>query len=224
MSYHRSSHGRRSSHYSPSRSPPLTPPPLNLVGSPYWRAPLPPVSDGDHFAAFPPPLYYPPTPITLHPYLRYSFTPTVDCDLSQHPSTITTAHDHHPLPLFTLAEPATNPPLPTLTIVSSSLPRPIEVSARKPGSFVSVSDVFMTLHHALSMAVSPIEYPPPLSPGGALFRPHAAYDYRSSPSSPHWHAYERPSLRRIDFLSGRTRFMGLSAMGREPGTWVLTTA
>ena len=213
-------------HYSPSRSPPLTPPPLNLVGSPYSRAPLPAVPEADLFAFYPQPLCRQTIPIVIHSCLRCSLSgpPNVNCDLSRHPSTITTSHDHRPLPIITLAEPATNPALPTLTIVSPNLPWPIVVSAQKPGSYVSVSDVFMALHHALSIPVSPLEYPSPSSsPGGVLFRGHGVYDHRSSPPSPHWHAYERPSLRRIDFLSGRTRFMGLSAMGRDPGTYVLST-
>jgi hypothetical protein len=205
-------------HYTPPcslpTSPPLTSPPLKHAGSPYERSPLPPVPED----------YSPPLP-SINRILRYSLKPNVSFDLLHHPSTITTLPDHRLLSLRTLAEPATNPPLPHMTVVSPHLPWSITISPplpHKANKFVTVSDVLVTLHRALALTVTVTEYGN-LPSEDAVVRVNAAWERRVKDITD-GRAREierRKGVKRCDFLMDRHRFLGLSKMGRDPDVFVL---
>jgi hypothetical protein len=159
----------------------------------------------------------------MHPLLRYSFTPTIHFNLLHHPSSITTLPDHRPPALLTFTEPATSPPLPSLTIISPPLPWSIIVHPQRPNKFVTVSDVLLALHRALSLPAAADYYDTP-PPHDTWSRATAAFEHRVQ-TLPNWHAQEGErvqGVRRIDFLRGRTCFLGLSRMGKDPGLWVLS--
>ena len=173
--------------------PPLTPPPLKHFGSPYARVPLPPVPE-DYSAP------------SINPILRFSTT-NILFNLILHPLSIPTHPDHRPLSLYELSEPATNPPLPEMTIVSPHLTSPIVVLPSPPQTFVSVSDVLVTLRHAVTFA----EYGN-LSSRDAISSVHVAEANEVGMCK---------VSKRIDFLMDRHHFNGLSRVGKHPELFVL---
>jgi len=196
--------------YPQSTPPPLAPPPLNHAGSPYARSPLPLVPEV---------LYS--SPPSVHPVLRYSLKPNISFDLIFHPSTITTLPDHRPLPLHTLTEPATNPPLPHITVISPHLPWPIIIQV-PPNKYITVSDVLLTLHRFLALTVTVDEYGN-IPSEDAVHRINTAFERRLKEIHDRI-AREQERFKgwkRIDFLADRRRFLGLSRMGRDPDLFVL---
>jgi hypothetical protein len=197
----------------PSLPPLLTPPPLKHVGSPYARSPLPPVPE-DCLASS----------LSMNRVLRFALKPHISFDLHVHPSTIATLPDHRPLSLYTLSEPATQPPLPLITVVSPHFPWSITVTPPLPNKakkYITVSDVLVTLHRTLNLSVTPDEHNS--IPSGAVSRVNAEYERRlkNITSRREREAERRKGIKRIDFLIGRYRFLGLSKMGKDPEVFVL---
>ncbi|KAJ8521153.1 hypothetical protein ONZ45_g2100 [Pleurotus djamor] len=173
----------------PSSSGLQTPPSLMHFGSPYNTKPLPNM------------------PVQLHPTLCYSLAPPLNYNISCHPSTVTPAHPS--LPNTVLNEAATRPPLPFISIVCKHIPWRLDVRSSN-GSFVTVSDVFNGLYHALRLGATKAEFDqlPPTSQN----RVSTAYNLRYSRIlSVHDRELEKQKgLKRIDFFGEHHRFMGLS--------------
>jgi hypothetical protein len=179
---------------SPSHIPPQHRQPLHA------SIPLPAVHDhGDRCHT---------TLISLHPILQCSSTRTVAFDLHHHPQPFTT------IPSHALTEPATNPPLPCLSISTRYLHSSIVVlPSQHP--FVTVSDVFHTLHHTLSLGASQDE----LCGLPSDIRPHvhAVYERRVQAHAD-WRSSEwerQCGIRKIDLFLGRTRFLGVSMTANQ---------
>jgi hypothetical protein len=209
--HHPSTSQRPLSSRSPSSSPPLTPPPLNYSRSPYARSPLPPVPEE----------CYPCSPPSINRVLRYALKPSIIFNLLHHPSTVTTLPDYCPLSHHTLSEPATHPPLPRITIISPHLPWSITVTSSLPNmanSFVTVTDVLVTLHRTLNLFTTPGEYKK-IPSEEMMTRVNAAYERRLKDTAGWGQRCE--GVKRVDFLMGRHRFSGLSTMGKEPTIFVL---
>jgi len=184
--------------------PPLTPPPLKHVGSPYARVPLPPVPE-DYSAP------------SINPILRFSTT-NIFFNLILHPLSIPTHPDHRPLSLHELSEPATCPPLPQMTIFSPHLSSSVVVLPTPPSEFVAVSDVLVTLQQFLDHVVTVTEYGNLLSKGGInAAHGHIAY-------SAHWQTHEVGTckgIKRVDFLMDHHHFNGLSRVGGHLELFIL---
>lgn len=138
-------------------------------------------------------------PSALHPVLEYRGNekePILEVDLSRPSATII----EPPSWRGCLDAPATYPALPSLTVSCSGLPWPIVVHAASNGHFVTVHDVFSTIHWVLQEPV----------PGGNK-KPIGLWgDERT---------LDGLLRRRIDWLERRVIFMGLVASQGEGETW-----
>jgi hypothetical protein len=122
---------------------------------------------------------------------------------------------HHSLDF--LAEPATSPPLPSLTLTCDpSLPWRFEVRRSLPNRFVTVYDVLQTLSAKLRTPVSGTEM--------IVFITEETFDSIveafelrvNTISDIHEREEQRAKfVRRIDCLMGRTRLLGLQWVGAE---------
>ncbi|KAJ7064006.1 hypothetical protein C8F01DRAFT_1367440 [Mycena amicta] len=152
----------------------------------------------------------PRTHAVAHRALAHSgdHSPLLHYDLSLPPSTMTA---HNNLPTSVLHEPATYPPQRTLLLASPHLPYAISVSASSPSGFVTVADVLSGLHVALRARVSKEEFEA-LGSHRAMRRVSEAYTARYMRLQGHrGYADEKSGgVRRIDLLTGHTRFRGLS--------------
>jgi hypothetical protein len=195
----------------PSSGGPFTP-----QHTTYYSTPLPPVSE----------LYPSPArgPVRIHPALGFAAHPTYAWDVTYHPTTTRT-----PLPANVLAEPATNPPLPSITIISPYLPWSIAITPSASQhklntisgtpAYVTVADVLSTLYRALRLAVRQAEYDklPSLE---AKHSVNEAYQARCRGSEQEL----RKGVKRVDFLGTRKKFMGLSSSRAGPNVWVLNVS
>ena len=194
-----------------SSTGPITPP-QHPPALPYHSASYAPVHK-----AFP--SRRPVAPMGLSTSLAVSHRPAIKYDVSVHPSSATAHHGHiHAI----LAGPATNPPVPLLTIISPQLPWPIPVHA-PPRAFVSVSDVLIAIYHTLRKHITEHEYNSLLS-YGARKRVKEAYEHRYLCAHDRRASAEekKGGLRRVDFLMGRTRLLGLSPTMDGPLVWSLS--
>lgn len=208
--------------------PPLSPPPLVHARSPYACAPLPPAG---------------PVPIQpavgrtrfslavgsvrINPILGLDKNPAIIYDVSLPPSFITTSR-YEPLSSLALSQPATQPPLASMTIFPSNLPWPITIpaSSPKPGAFVSVSDVVTAIYRTLRLNVTKLEFDS-LPSADARHRVNAMYEHRCRRAGERGkQAYEeerQKGLKRIDFLMGRNTFLGLSRRDMSTDGFMLNT-
>ncbi|KAF8959348.1 hypothetical protein BDZ97DRAFT_1400172 [Flammula alnicola] len=213
-------------------SPSLTISSLPSSSSP--DLPTPPPEEDDDYQ----PSVYPRTPyatnIDLYPdvvipkqmqiHFLLAFTPYLEpafhYDLSRPP----TNADY---PAHAFSEPATSPPMPSLTITSPFLKFNIEVTPSSPthGAYVTVTDVLLTLYRELRLAIHPIEYAE-LSDGEIKQGVDAAYYVRCGRiRDPDERAREeKKGIKKIDLLMGNTRFMGLSGTLSGPDVWELNVA
>ncbi|KAG6860027.1 hypothetical protein C0995_000312 [Termitomyces sp. Mi166 len=163
-----------------------------------------------------------PEPACLHVLLQLSSSPLLNFDLRQSPSTITS--HHRVIQLRALSEPATQPGLAALTIVIPHLPWSATVYPSHRGAFVSVDDVLEQLHAMLCMNISAEEFH--LLPSDTdRYRVTVAYEqrYRRIRGSRKYEDEKSGGVRRIDFLMGHIKFMGLSPSATWPDAWVLHT-
>lgn len=189
----------------PVSSEPITPPPLSFIGSPYACSPLPSI------------------PATIHPLLAVSNTPSLIYDMSRHISSLRPSHPS--LSPHRLAEPATEPPLPSLTIVCPHLPWRINVKARQQNGYITVADVMDGLYRALRLNSTEAEFK--LLPSHDMkHRVNEAYKqrYRRASDVTEYEHEKAQGLRRVDFLGGKNTFMGLSSTGEGAGVWQLNVS
>jgi hypothetical protein len=97
--------------------------------------------------------------------------------------------------------------------VSPHLPWRITVTASHGRKYVTVSDVLVTLHRRLAVSVT--EY-------GTDVVVRAAYERRVEVTGKRSREAERrKGVKRIDFLMGQDRFLGLSMTGDDSDVFVL---
>jgi hypothetical protein len=195
-------------------------------------------------------IYYPfLTPTTLnairaHPVIAYNNSiPHLSFDVSMPPSVLSTpssslsgnqrvgvpSHINQPnlatigFDPAVLNDPATYPPLPSITLVSDLLPWSIHVEASQtyPVPVVTIFDVLQTLYITLRIPIVPCEWTCLPSPTQLLIsvafyrRLDGITDYNTRESQ------RRKGVRRIDFLTGRTRLLGLTPVVDKPGLFVV---
>ena len=160
-------------------------------------------------------------PVRPHPVLQFSHSPVLKFDVTQPPSTIST--HHRGVSLRILSEPATDPPLPNLTIISPLLPWATNIAAPR-GAFVTVGDVLHGLYRSLRINISSQDFHSLQSKD--RIRVTTAYEQRCKcvRGTREYEHERRGGVRRVDFLMGHTQFTGLSSTNRGPGYWVLNTS
>lgn len=184
----------------PSTPGPLTPPPLTPLG-----LGLPASLDDST-----------PGVVRINPILGFSTHPFISLDLRDHPSSTSLSPSE-------IAQPATKPSLSVMRIVSPYLPWQITIPASS-GTVVTVGDVLGGLCAALRFNVKERE-----------FDDMPSYDYRRRTSK----AYlarcarfvgvradeeKRQGVKRVDFLMGMNRWMGLSSTTLGPDVWQLVVS
>lgn len=163
-------------------------------------------------------------PAHLHTLLQASHSPIINFDISQHPSTITS----HRVGLSQrmLDEPATSPPLTTMTLFSPYLRWSIVITAStgRRGGFVTVGDVLDGVYRSLRNNITSAEF---YSLPGEKERRRVtkAYEqrYRRIHGEREYDDEKRRGVRRVDFLMGNTRFIGLSPAPHSRDAWILNT-
>ncbi|KAH6908451.1 hypothetical protein BKA70DRAFT_1279764 [Coprinopsis sp. MPI-PUGE-AT-0042] len=223
-------------------SPPtLAPPPLMYSHSGSSASSAGPITPPQYVNQLPGPMPYNPTDFTLAPYPqpRYRHTsssrsaqlhryldasgghPPIHYNLLD-PPTSASRHQRS-LPHHSLSEPATNPPLSSLTIKSENLPwhlRIVPSSSRV--AYVTVQDVIDQLYGTLRSNIGQSDY----DRMGSAERKMAirAYEdrYRRFRERREYEYEKAGGMKRIDMLMSRTRFIGLSRT-KEPGVFVLNT-
>jgi len=207
--------------------------PQNPVSSfPAALTPITPPSTGYGLPGPSPyPLSYPPQnqpvmsvqyadPVHAHPLVDRS---VVTYDLMEHPSTITT-HNNYSLSTRTLREHATTPPLPFLTITSIHLPWTIKVYASN-GVYVTLEDIFDSIYRTLRTNITSAEFNM-FSTQDDQRRATRAYEkrYRRLRNTRAYEEEKRGGMKRVDFLMGHTKFLGISNSSRRSDEWQLRVA
>ncbi|KAJ7744737.1 hypothetical protein DFH07DRAFT_834234 [Mycena maculata] len=167
-------------------------------------------------------LAIPTSPITqIHLLLSFMpFTPpNVHYDLA-HP-----LHTINPQLTPSFLDPATFPPLPALSVLCRHINWPILVSPSRPGGFVSVLDVFTSVYASLRLAVRRAEYDA-LPSGDARHSVDNAYfaRCRAVADENERQIETLKGVKRVDFLMGRTQFLGLSGPLEAAHTWELNVS
>ncbi|KAH0581085.1 hypothetical protein J132_02931 [Termitomyces sp. J132] len=183
--------------------------PFSPLTSPY--APLTPPSPSNSLPSspfIPPPFLRPAiTPPRIHPLLQFHRIPILNFDLRQPPSAITSNHQR--LSRQILYEPATSPPLRSLTIIIPDLPWTVTVRASH--EYVTIQDVLDELYYSLRRNISAREFHA-LPNDQARRKVAMAYEqrYRRITSPREYEDEKRLGVIRVDFLMGRNKFLGLS--------------
>ncbi|KAJ4472968.1 hypothetical protein J3R30DRAFT_3513047 [Lentinula aciculospora] len=159
-----------------------------------------------------------PVPTRVHSLLAYSHHPVINYDVSLPTSTITTTHTG--LSTTSFSEPAVYPPVSSLTINIPHHIWSISVHASFNGHYVTVNDVFTAVYQSLRKNVSSAEYHAIPSKKDAE-KVRMAYEtrYRRLRDRNAYQSEKQQGLKRVDFLTGHTHFMGLATSG---GAWVLS--
>ncbi|KAK7441526.1 hypothetical protein VKT23_016516 [Stygiomarasmius scandens] len=172
----------------------------------------------------PPPLMIPEAATKLHYLLAYiPFQhPAVYYDLSLHPSTVERYHS-----TSVLSESATDPPMPSLIVTCPHLNWELFItpSLDSRRSYVSVSDVFHSLYSGLRAAVHPVEYEA-LPSQDTVNNVNQAYFSRCRNIGDYYTQLEeqKKGVKRVDFLMGRNRFLGLSSRRGDTRIWELNVS
>jgi hypothetical protein len=117
-----------------------------------------------------------------------------------------------------LLEPATNPPTPYLQVRCATLPWAIEIVC-KTTTFVTILDILAQLYTSLRLTVSEKEF----NMESLESQREISAAFRQRVTRDPWTAAveEKKGLKRIDFLKGHNRFMGLSSTKLGPDMWAL---
>ncbi|PFH49078.1 hypothetical protein AMATHDRAFT_5224 [Amanita thiersii Skay4041] len=163
----------------------------------------------------------PDSQIRLHPLLSFSTSPLSRYDLMDAPSMMTSHHVR--ISSRELAEPATSPPVQSMTIVSPHLLWKIRVAPRSTSKrFITVADVLNAIYENLRTNITGAEFAA-LPTEKDMARATSAYKqrYRRQRDSRAYEEEKKKGMKRVDFLMGFTRFMGISYAGLGSNYWML---
>lgn len=191
-----------------SSSGPITPPSSNA-----FNAPLPPTF-GNH------------APVQINPLLGFhAYSPKLSYDVSFPPDTSSATATGAHLSQHETNDHATYPPLPKLEVCHELLPWTITIRASHPERGVSCADVLETLYRTLRRPVTPAEFDSLPSPDMKKRVTSAWMSRCGRIRDPAQHENEKQKgVKRVDFLLGRHRMLGLSSTKRGPHVWVLNTS
>ena len=164
-------------------------------------------------------------------------TSAITYDFRDPISTARTTHNNQRLSIESLRQSAFIPSLSHATITSSYLPWTIKVYASN-ASYITLQDVFSSIHSVLRTNITSAEFH--LLPSHHhRERAVRAYErrYRRLRHQPHSdfssdnqinkesESEKRAGMKRIDFLMGHTKFLGISCIGCQPNDeWNLHVA
>ena len=159
-----------------------------------------------------------------HPLLK---TSALSYDLRDPTPTATTTHKNHPLSIETLHEPAFIPPLSHITITSSYLPWTIKV-APSSSPCITIQDILTSIYSALRTNITSTEFQLLPSDHDRKRAIHA-YERRYRRLQRRIRgeflkasqAEKRGGMKRVDFLMGYTKFLGISRKGSSNDEWNL---
>ena len=164
--------------------------------------------------------------VAIHPLLAFHpYVPPIVYDASQPPHTLAPNTHASPLSLPARAfdEPATQPSMHTMTLLIEQFPWRLVVPPTK--HYVSVRDLVEALYCFLRHPVLPSEYSA-LPTQKLKDEVSIAFHNRCgrAPSKEAADEQYQKGVKRMDFLRGRTRFMGLSSTKVGPDVWILNLA
>ncbi|KAJ7499241.1 hypothetical protein FB451DRAFT_1204772 [Mycena latifolia] len=199
-----------------SASPPLmTPPPFSHSRSLYACAPLPPLNG---------------MPGSIHDVLSGARgRHMLAFDVSYDPAYTVSASSG--LSPRVLAEPATTPPLPCVTISCDLFPWRVAIypSSSKPGAYVTVADVLNGIYRDLRHRLRKEELATMSASQPFMASVHQTFYHRCNmlaravdPAAADSEA--RKGIRRIDFLLGKHTFCGLLPTSETPDVWKLVVS
>ncbi|KAF8645130.1 hypothetical protein AX16_007958 [Volvariella volvacea WC 439] len=153
-------------------------------------------------------------PVSIHLLLGLSSSPPLQLNVSIDPALSSPA-----ISPTVLNQPATEPPLPSLFLRCRHLPWIITIQASpKRAPFVTILDVITGIYQALQQPASKEEYlREDQNRQLAIAR---AFEARTAHNPQEY----RRGLKRIDFLDGRHRFIGISKTDEGPQVWKLSVA
>ncbi|KAF8200086.1 hypothetical protein BJ912DRAFT_844203 [Pholiota molesta] len=151
-----------------------------------------------------------------HPYLDIQ---GISWDMMDHPSTM--SRNHHSISGRAWKEPATSPPLPSMSITIANFPWKFIVYA-STHNYVTFEDVVGTIYMSLRKNIKETEFRTVASATDQR-RATRAYQqrYRRQRSTALYEEEKRGGMKRVDFLMERTRFAGLSNTLRRADEWNL---
>ncbi|EIW78106.1 hypothetical protein CONPUDRAFT_36415, partial [Coniophora puteana RWD-64-598 SS2] len=125
------------------------------------------------------------------------------------------------IPAHALREPATNPPMAALTLKCEMLPWQLTIWPSGGASVVTVSDVLEQLYRFLRLGATAEEYKalPSQAHRDAVAEAYRARCMRAGAAS--FEIERRKGLKRVDFLVGHTKFLGLICTKLGPNVWAL---
>ncbi|KAF7333078.1 hypothetical protein MVEN_02372600 [Mycena venus] len=158
--------------------------------------------------------------LQAHNLIAFSNHPVLKCDMSLHPSSISTHHAG--LSDTSLTEPAVYPPQPAISLVTPHLPWRIDVPASN-GVYVTVRDVLNSIYHNLRTNVTAAEFDA-LGTQRLMQRVSAAYKQRCERLRGHkgYGEEQAMGIKRVDFLMGYTRLQGISPTAGAHDIWQLS--
>ncbi|KAF4583620.1 hypothetical protein EYR38_002375 [Pleurotus pulmonarius] len=154
-----------------------------------------------------------------HPAL-HGPPPSVHYDCSYPPQTL--AISNRRLSPYFLSEPATNPPVSLMFITSPHLPWTVKVNPSRFG-VVTVSDVFQAVYASLRKNIYPSDFESLAHHDKKRVRKAYEERYRRLRSSREADQEKSQGVKRVDFLMGHSRFMGLTVTS-DPTVWSMRTA
>ncbi|KAJ3713270.1 hypothetical protein DFJ43DRAFT_46399 [Lentinula guzmanii] len=166
--------------------------------------------------------YPAPQATRVHSLLAYSHHPVINYDVSLPSSTITTTQIG--LSTTAFSEPAVYSPVSSIVLHIPHHIWPITVHASYNGHYVTVNDVFTEVYHALRKNVTSAEYNA-IPSKKETEKVRMAYEtrYKRLRDRHASQSEKQQGVKRVDFLTGHTRFMGLSISPGHGGSsvWVL---
>lgn len=168
-------------------------------------------------------LSLPDGPVAIHPLLAFHpYVPPIIYDVSLPPHTLAPNMHASPLslPARVLVEPATQPSMHTMTLIIDQFPWRLTISPTK--HCISVRELLEALYCFLRQPVLSSEYN--TLPTQALKDDVSIAFHTRCGRAPSKEAADeqyQKGVKRVDFLLGRTRFMGLSSTKVGPDMWIL---
>ncbi|KAE9390593.1 hypothetical protein BT96DRAFT_925783 [Gymnopus androsaceus JB14] len=161
-----------------------------------------------------------PLPTRVHSLLTYSHHPAIKYDVSLSTSTITASH--RGLSATSFSEPAVYPPVSSFVIQIPHHTWSISVYASYNGQYITVNDVFAAVYNSLRTSVSSSEYRAiPSKKDAEKVRKAYEMRYRRLRDRYAYESEKQQGVKRVDFLNGHTRFLGLATSNHGSGVWVL---
>ncbi|KAH6908447.1 hypothetical protein BKA70DRAFT_1279752 [Coprinopsis sp. MPI-PUGE-AT-0042] len=161
-----------------------------------------------------------------HPALQHLSSPSLDYDVTQYKPTSTNPK----LPLeLELNLPATSPPSAYMELISPSLPWRVIIQPGKgipgaPAGIITVKDVLLGIYTSLRQPILQTEFDliPDVQVRNAITDAYRNRCNSSPDLSVTQHELKR-GVRRVDFLRGESKFLGITPAKAGSHVWVLHT-